>query len=271
MLFPQQSLFPRQPPCPAVLTVFDLYHLQSANALPLAERIFRRGIYGYSLKRADRLIAISECTRQALISSAGIASERVVAVPLGFDAAPTAEPLAPPRIAGRYVYYPAATWPAKNHAVLFETLAHVRRSAEWGDRQLVLSGIQTRLWPQLRRLVAQLGLDDIVRHLGYVPAAEVQALYAGAEAVLFPSRFEGFGLPVLEAAALGKKVIVSQLDVFRELGVPERFRIDFTQPEQLLRALAEPGPTVLEKSPVTWDECTIRTLDVLRDAAGRPR
>ena len=271
MLFPQQSLFPRLPPCPAVLTVFDLYHLQPGSALPLAERIFRRGIYGHSLRRADRLIAISECTRQALIQQAGIAPERVVTVPLGFAATPARIPDRPASVIGRYVYYPAATWPAKNHAVLFETLARVRRCAEWGDRQLVLSGIQTRLWPRLKRLADRLGLSDIVRHLGYVPATEVQALYAGAEAVLFPSQFEGFGLPVLEAAALGKKIIVSQLEVFRELGVPERFRIDFAQPEQLLRALAEPGPTVLEKSPATWDECTARTLEVLRDTARRPQ
>ena len=271
MLFPQQSLFPRQPPCPAVLTVFDLYHLQAGSSLPLAERVFRRGIYGHSLRRADRLIAISEYTRRALVQQARIAPERIVMVPLGFEAMAALSPARPPSVTGRYVYYPAATWPAKNHAVLFETLARVRRCAEWGDRQLVLSGIQTSLWPRLQRLAERLGLTDIVRHLGYVPAAEVQALYAGAEAVLFPSRFEGFGLPVLEAAALGKKIIVSQLEVFRELGVPEQFQIDFAQPEQLLRALAEPGPTVLEKSPATWDECTARTLEVLRETARSAR
>ena len=130
--------------------------------------------------------------------------------------------------------------------------------------RLVLSGKQTSHWPRLRRRIQGLGLSDIVVHEGYVTRQRVAQLYRGAEAVLLPTQFEGFGLPVLEAATFGKRVITSRLAVFDEVGVPAENQIDFTQPDQLLQALGLPAPTILTRSPWTWDDCARATLDVLR-------
>src|SRR5438477_306851 len=74
-------------------------------------------------------------------------------------------------------------------------------------------------------------------------------------------------LPVLEAAGWGKKIVTSRLEVFSEIGVPARFQIDFSDPDQLLAALRLPGPTVLEKRPHGWEECARATLRELRRAA----
>ena len=111
-------------------------------------------------------------------------------------------------------------------------------------------------------------LDEIVRHVGYVSYERVRRLYRGADCVVFPTAFEGFGLPVMEAVESGKKILVSPLEVFDEIGVPKRFQIDFSDPEQLHRGLREPGATVLENPPWTWDESATATMAVLRRTAG---
>ena len=74
---------------------------------------------------------------------------------------------------------------------------------------------------------------------------------------------------MLEAIDAGKKILVSRLEIFDELGVPARFQIDFSDPEQLHRALQQPGVTVLEKRPRTWQETAAATMAVLSSAAGR--
>ncbi len=130
--------------------------------------------------------------------------------------------------------------------------------------------MRTGAWKGLVRLARDLGVAADVIHLGFLPYPEVRRVYAGAEAVLFPSRHEGFGLPVVEAAVeFRKKVITSRLPVFDEVGVPRERQIDFDDPEALLAALRLPGPTVLARPPASWEECARRTLEVLRAHAGR--
>jgi hypothetical protein len=75
---------------------------------------------------------------------------------------------------------------------------------------------------------------------------------------------------VLEAVERGKKVIVSRLPIFDELGVPRRWQVDFSHPEQVAAALAQEGPTVLAKQPWTWPAVAARMIAILRDAARAP-
>jgi len=274
ILFPQQSIFPRRVAAPCVLTVHDMQHLFIPHYFSRFDRAFRAAVYPASLRRADRIIAISNFTRAALLERCGIPPEKVVTVPHGFAPASvaqaaTANDAAACLPAGPFLYYPASTHPHKNHAVLLTTLAELRRRGEL-EYQLVLSGVRTRHWPQLARRIEQLGLGDVVEFTGLLPYHQVARYYAAAAAVVIPSQFEGFGLPVLEAVAHGKKVIVSDLEVFRELGVPDAWRIDFRDPDQLLRALRQPGTTRLTRSPSTWHDCARATLEVLRSAARSP-
>jgi glycosyltransferase involved in cell wall biosynthesis len=267
-LFPQQSVFPKRAPGQAVVTVGDVQHLFHPEHIPLFERAFRPAIYPYSMARAARLIAVSDATRTTLVERCGIAAERIAVVHHGFDPAPAdAQPTE--RVSGPYLYYPAASFPHKGHATLLRSYATLRRRGDLAAK-LVLTGWQTRAWPALARLAEDLGVGGDVVHLGFLPWAEVRRVYAGAEAVLFPSRHEGFGIPVLEAAVeFRKKVITSRLPVFAELGVPADRQIDFADPEALLAALRLPGPTVLLHEPIGWAECARRTMAVLRDAAAR--
>jgi glycosyltransferase involved in cell wall biosynthesis len=275
ILFPQQSIFPRRVAAPCVLTVHDLQHLFFPHYFTRFDRAFRAAVYPASLRGADRIIAISNFTRCTLLEHGGVPADRVVTVPHGFAPAPVtpaaaaAGDAAAPLPAGPFLYYPASTHPHKNHATLLTTLAELRRRGTL-EYRLVLSGVRTKHWPQLARQIQQLGLGDVVQFTGLLPYSRVAQYYDAAAAVVIPSQFEGFGLPVLEAVAHGKKVIVSDLEVFRELGVPAAWRIDFGDPDQLLRALRQPGTTRLARSPSTWQDCARATLEVLRSAARSP-
>ncbi len=269
--FPQQSIFPKQAPGKALLGVGDVQHLYHPENISLFERLFRSAIYPYSMRRAEHLVAISEFTRRALVERCGIAPAKITTIAHGHHAAPTADVRPTNRVAGPYLYYPAATFPHKNHAELIRSYAVLRRR---GDIQakLVFTGMQTPAWPALACLARELRVSADVVHLGFLPYPEVRRVYAGAEAVLFPSRYEGFGIPVVEAAVeFGKKVVTSRLSVFEEIGVPGEWQIDFGDPEALAAALRRPGPTVLARAPASWTECARRTLEVVRAVAATER
>jgi glycosyltransferase involved in cell wall biosynthesis len=266
VLFPQQSIFPKRAPVRAVVTAVDVQHLFLPENFGLFDRAFRAAVYPRSAAGAAKVIAISELTRRTLIERAGLSPEKVVAVPFGYTPTGAAKVAPTDRVAAPYLYYPAATFPHKNHAALIRSYAALRRRGDLAAR-LVFTGMRTPRWKELERLAASLGVAPDVVHLGYLPYAEIRRVFAGAEAILFPTRFEGFGIPVLEAVEFGKKVVTSRLEVFDEIGVPPDCQIDFDDPEALLAALRRPGPTVLTRAPWTWADCARRTLEILRDAA----
>jgi glycosyltransferase involved in cell wall biosynthesis len=265
-LFPQQSIFPARQRTPAVLTVVDVQHLQQPENFGLFDRTFRPRVYPRSMAAARHLLAISEFTRRTLIETCGVAAEKVTAISLGFAPRDVSR-VTPHRAGGPYLYYPAATFPHKAHDTLFRAIAELRRRGAFPYR-LLLTGATTSHWRSLRRLMGVLGIGDVVEHLGFVSRAQVDALYAGAEAVVFPSRYEGFGLPVVEAAQFGRPIVTSRLPVFDEIGVPPEWQIDFADPGALAAALGRPGPTRLARAPATWSETARRTLEVLRAVGG---
>jgi glycosyltransferase involved in cell wall biosynthesis len=271
-LFPQQSIFPDRAPGAAVLTAVDVLHLVLPAHFGLFDRTFRPRVYPRSLERSTRVIAISEFTLRTLEERCGLAPGKGIAIPLGVerdDAVPAAS-LPAGLVPGTFLYCPAATWPHKGHDRLFRAYATLRRDGRLHDR-LVLTGQRTRLWErELLPLARRLGIEPDVWHLGFVPRAQVVPLMAGARAVVFPTRYEGFGLPVVEAAAAGARIVASRLEVFDEIGLPREYQVDFDDPEAVLRAFDSPRPTRLLREVLPWGEVARRTAEVLRAAARTP-
>ena len=213
------GIVPRSP-LPAVVTLHDLQYLAYPEYFTATKRRYLNVTQGRSLARAQRVMAISEFTRQQAIEQFGLPPDKVVVVPpvLALAAAPSDdERLAVRRsfeIPGDYVLYPAATYPHKNHLTLVRAFA--KASAD-RDLDLVLTGAAgAGAWgsahstaSHVTALAEELGIADRVRQLGYVPRQQLTALYAEAAMVAFPSRFEGFGLPVVEAMASGCPVIAA--------------------------------------------------------------
>ncbi len=265
LFFPQQVIFPKYLASPSVLVVHDLYHVHLPEYLSPLQRFIRNRVYDSSIRQAGRIVAISQHTKDAIVRHYRIDPERISVVPHGIEPAPPFDIRhstfdIPP---GRpYLYYPAISLPHKNHAVLLDSIAKLSAEGRF-PYQLILSGRQTGHWKTLQRQIRRFGLQQTVRHLGFIPYGQVQQLFRGAECILFPTTFEGFGLPVTEAVEARKKIIVSRLQVFRELGVPDQHQIDFGDPEQLDAAIRLPGITTLRRRPWTWQETARATLNAL--------
>jgi glycosyltransferase involved in cell wall biosynthesis len=190
---------------PTVVTLHDLQHLELPSFFSLGERAFRRLAYERAARRADAVVTPSEHARSAAAERLAVDPERVVVAPHGVDHArftpsgPAEEPFP------RFLIYPANLWPHKNHARLLEGLART------SDRSiaLVLTGNDNGRLDALMASAERLGVRDRVSHLGFVPNDSLPALLRGARGMVFPSLFEGFGQPPLEAMACGCAVASS--------------------------------------------------------------
>jgi glycosyltransferase involved in cell wall biosynthesis len=194
---------------PHVVSVPDAYALDRPDALPAPEAQRRRAFYD-ALTHATRVVTISEYSRRCLLHHLRLDPARVGVVPPGVDPRPASP--ATRLVDGRFVLYPARDWAHKRHAFLREVMEEVWRSSP--DLALVLTGWHESSPAEPRSM--RTGRGRVV-DLGYVTDEELGALYSSADALVFPSSFEGFGLPVLEAMAAGCPVVCSGLEVLREL------------------------------------------------------
>lgn len=228
---------------PHAAIAYDFQDLVFPAFFPRGERRRRRR-FRAGLARCDRVIAISEATRSAAVELLRLPRERVRVVPpsgpLVRRPLPSAEllgrldalGLAP----GAYFLYPANAWPHKNHDRLLSVLAAGRPG---GGVAPVLCGLDRGGLGVLEARVREKGLAGRVHLLGVVPDADLTALVQGARFLFFPSLFEGFGLPVLEAARLGTPVACSDLPALREVAGEAAFFFDPTSPEAVGAALAK--------------------------------
>lgn len=204
--YPYISIAPSGIAGKSVITVHDVQHEFHPEFFTETELAGRRRTYGPSIESADVVIASSEFTRRTLLDTYEVDPEAVVTVHIA------ARPLPPSGTSGlalpeRYVFYPAATWHHKNHVRLLEAFA--RRLRRDPDLRLVLTGLRMSGADAVEDAVARLGLRERVVHLGYVTPRELADLYAGARAMVFPSLFEGFGIPLLEAMMAGCPIVAS--------------------------------------------------------------
>jgi glycosyltransferase involved in cell wall biosynthesis len=267
MLYTQQSMFPLHSSVPSVLLVADVQYLFSPQYYSWLDLRFRKSIYLRSLKRCSRVISISGVTAGHLTGSCGVPPEKIDVIHLGYDPSAAADSDASLVPDEPYLYYPAVSYPHKGHARLFKSFALLKRSGKLCQK-LVLSGARNRYWKRLEQIIHSEGMDGEIVHLGYVTSGQVRALYECADAVLFPTEFEGFGMPALEAVYLQKKLVCSRLPIFDELGIPPEWQIDYADPEQLYKALQQEGPTRLLNEPIGWQESIRRNMELLRLTGG---
>jgi alpha-1,3-rhamnosyl/mannosyltransferase len=197
---------------PAVLTLHDLQPLEAtATHGPLKRAYLRRAVPA-ALRAARRVAVASEFVRGGVLDRFGLDPSQVVVIP---HAAPVRPPATDPavlrdryRLAGPVVLYPAITYPHKDHRTLL--LAFAATAADHPDAVLVLPGGEGAAEGAVQQLVADRpDLRDRVRRIGRVPEADLAGLLDLADVVAVPSRYEGFGLPALEAMAAGVAVVAA--------------------------------------------------------------
>jgi glycosyltransferase involved in cell wall biosynthesis len=204
-----------------VVTVHDLIYARFPEAHPGLREKGMKVLVPLAARRSDRVIADSLSTREDLIGLLGIASERIDVVPLGLGAVRREAPLAEREVRARFdlgerrvVLSLSAKRPHKNLAALIGALAQLP-----AERRplLVLPGYPTWHEAELRERAERAGVAADVRLCAWVSNAELEGLWAIAEAFVFPSLYEGFGLPVLEAMARGVPVACSNASSLPEV------------------------------------------------------
>jgi glycosyltransferase involved in cell wall biosynthesis len=206
---------------PIVLTIHDLqYRTHPEYLTPTKRRYLERAI-PRSVRRAAVVAVPTEYVRATVIDAYGVDADRVLVVPHGVEStlgadAPSASDLRRDYGlgGGPMVVYPAITHPHKNHRFLLEVMAR-----HWTDPdlRLVLLGGRGAVEDEVAADIVRLGLHDRVVRPGRVPDAHRDGLIAAADALVFPSQYEGFGAPAVEAMALGTPVICSDQPALAEV------------------------------------------------------
>jgi glycosyltransferase involved in cell wall biosynthesis len=241
--FPLQSAFLTD--LPSLYQPWDLQHLHLPEFFTPEAIAFRETRYRAFCARAARVIVATSYARHDLMDRYGLDPGKIVVVPAPppISVYPPPTPADLERSASRlhlprdFLFYPAQTWPHKNHLRLLRAIALLR------DRdalaiQLVCSGRLSEHFGAIRDAVNELGLTRQVRFLGYVSPTELHALYRLGRALIFPSLFEGWGFPVVEAFWVGQPVACARVTSLPDLVDDAALLFDPTDVEEIAGSIA---------------------------------
>jgi glycosyltransferase involved in cell wall biosynthesis len=268
-----------------VVTVHDLIYARFPEAHAGVRDKAMRVLVPSAARRSDRVIADSQSTRDDLVELVGLPAERIDVVPLGLGAVRRSEPTPPEQLRERLrlgeravVLSLSAKRPHKNLLALIGALARIPAEQR---PVLVLAGYPTEHEAQLRERARSLGLGDDVRFPGWLSDGDVEGLWAIAAAFVFPSLYEGFGLPVLEAMARGVPVACSNASSLPEVAGDAALLFDPRDEGAIAAALQRLlGDAALAERlraagrerarQFTWERAAHATIDSYRRALGRP-
>lgn len=196
---------------PYVYSPHDLQHLHLPELFTSEQRRQREAIYGLLASGASAIVMMTAWAARDLVDRMGVPADRVYVIPHGVPPSRPVDGLEASRMRrqlgvqrGDYALFPAQTWPHKNHLGLLEAVAALR--ADGLDVLLVCTGSMNRFAATVRERVDSLRLSDLVHFTGYVTDDALVALYDGARCVVYPSLFEGWGMPIFDALARGVPV-----------------------------------------------------------------
>ena len=252
-------------PRPSVVTVHDLSFERDPSVMSWRDRTVFRLAVPRSARRADRVIAVSELTKRDVVDLYGIEPEKVVVTPLAAD--PRFGPDGPAADGGPYVLFVGGLQPRKEPTTAIEALSLIGSAAP----RIVLAGPDKGGRAETEAAAARLGVRAEFR--GHVSQEELAALYRGAGCLVFPSRYEGFGLPVLEAMASGTPVVATTAGALPEVAGDAAVLVEPGNAPALAggieRALADRerlrAAGLARAARYSWAETARRTLEVYRE------
>jgi glycosyltransferase involved in cell wall biosynthesis len=287
VLFCPVNVRPLAAPCPTVVTIHDLIFLRHPQAFHPLKRLYLTALTGWSARHAAHVIAVSDSTRQDVLDLLGVPPERVTTVHNGVSErfVPASDEakrdfLDRHGVTGRVVLYVGTLEPRKNLTVLLQSFASFAGKPGMEDVTLVIGGSKGWYYDEIFATAERLGLaaGGRVRFLGRVPDDDLPLWYNVATVFAYPSLYEGFGLPALEAMACGTPVVVSStpalLEVVGDAGIiaaPEDTGGWAAALERLLAGgpeaeqLRERG--LRRASEFTWERSAAATARVLSEAA----
>lgn len=233
------NVLPLATSIPGVVTVHDLSFVYVPHTVPRARRLYLTRLCAASVARAQQVIAVSGQTADDLMRHFGTAASKIHVIHNGVDArfgesvqndgaVTAARSNLSTRVPERFLLYIGTLEPRKNLVRLVQAYARWRKraGADFADTKLVLGGSRGWFFQQIFDCVAALDLKEDVLFPGFVPDAELPHWYRAAQAVIYPSLHEGFGLPVLEAMACGAPVVCSNIPSLREVAGDSAVLVD---------------------------------------------
>jgi len=289
-----EHLLPRFSKVRTVFTLHDLIFLFHPETHKPLNRWFLTLMMPRFLRAADAIIAVSECTRRDAIRFYGITEEKITVIYEGVS--PRFRPASPEAVRAvrekyslpeHFILYVGTIEPRKNLTALLEAFHHFLATCSslsapcdlrpaTCDLRLVIVGKKGWLYESFFHRLRELGLDDRVIFTGYVPDEDLPAIYSAADLFVFPSLYEGFGLPVLEAMACGVPVVCSNTSSLPEVAGDAALLVDPTD----VRALAGAMEEVLtdegkrkemrerglrQAAKFSWEKAAAMTLKVYQD------
>jgi glycosyltransferase involved in cell wall biosynthesis len=271
----------------SVVTIHDCIHLMFPQYLPnRAAYAYARGAMWSAARRSDRILTVSEASKRDILHFFNVPPEKIVVVYNGIDERfwmqPSSEEVA--RVRERFqldhgfVLYAGTIKPHKNLVRLIEAFAALRKG-EFEELKLLIIGDEISKLPALRRAVHIHKLHKHVRFLGFLPDETLAALYRLAAVFVFPSLYEGFGLPPLEAMASGTPVVTSNVSSLPEVAGDAAILVDPYDVSSIVdgvrRVLTDPLlADELRKKGLTrardfsWERSVARTHDIYRLVGG---
>jgi glycosyltransferase involved in cell wall biosynthesis len=276
--------------CPAasVLMLFDLQHVNQPGNFPWYYLPFLRSIIYASAKSADGVLTISNQVRNDIIRFYHLPPGRIEITHLAVDhgafslhgSPDTATVKVRYGLPDRFILYAASSLPHKNHERLFHAFRRIREQVP--AMKLVLIGARDKGENELLRIIKDLGLEQAVLLLGWIPFEDVPSIYRASEAFVFPTLHEGFGLPVIEAMSCGVPVVCSNREPLPEVAGDAALFIDPLSPAEIAEAVIRVVSDlplrqhlitkgIARSNDFTWEATAKKTLAFLTTIAAEKR
>jgi len=270
------------PPVPQVVVVHDVIPLYFPELLP-RQYLYFRFVVPILLRRSRAIVTVSENTKKDVITFYRVEPDKVYVVPSGLDGSRYRAGIDPTTVKCKYgleayLLYVGTMLPHKNLQRLLQAFALI--STKFPHKLVIVGEKDPRYYPTLEAEAKSLGLEERVSFVDYVSVEELPALYAGAEALVLPSLYEGFGAPVLEAMACGTPVISSCAGSLPEVAGDAAVLVDPHNPRELASAmetvLADPlmrqvmrQKGLEQAARFSWTKTALMILEILKDVRDR--
>jgi len=269
---------------PIVVTIHDIISILFPETIPFASRMFYSKWMPFSYRKAKKIITISNSTKRDIIRVLGIAEDKITVIPLGYDKkiekkldkSEIENVRKNNKLPENYLLHIGTLEPRKNLDFLIEVFSEVIKKDK-SDLHLVITGKKGWYYEGLFEKVKQLSLEEKVIFTGYVDEQDKAAIYQGAKVFTFPSIYEGFGLPPLEAMAAGVPVISSDTSSMPEVVGKAGILLSPHDKSGWVKAIREvSGSEKLRKEMIaknleqvkhfSWDKTAEKTIEVYREA-----
>jgi glycosyltransferase involved in cell wall biosynthesis len=236
------NLEPRPVKIPSLITIPDIQHEYYPENFSKKELLSRKRYLQPSVEMATEIITLSHFSKLSFIERLGLDPEKIHVVPLSADESYTKSAereegmIKKFDLPGEYFLYPANGWPHKNHLALLQGFSLYRTTFNT-PLHLVLTGSGLQGNAAITDLISRTNTTEFVHILGYIDHEDLQGLYKNAKALVFPSLFEGFGIPLLEAMAMGCPIISSDAASIPEVAGDAAFFFDPHDPRSICNAM----------------------------------